>query len=247
MNRGLPLRFIIESYEIRKNTPKNALFSGSRGGTEHLISSHTSGFSNILGATHRIITDTHSQPNRHEVYPVSRNVVTQVAIDPEVRDNLLSECSGLTGLVDWLDSIDRRPGLKELDNHLSNLEVNLAALKGCIGYADDGYQRNVIKKSEHYELVAICWTPGQDTPIHDHVGSDCAFLIVDGVSTETIYETDDQGLARPINTRHYQPGEVCAAEEPDIHRVSNDTDSELVNLHVYTPPLHAYKIYAPAE
>ena len=247
MNRGLPLRFIIESYEIRKNPPKNALFSGSRCGTEHLISSHTSGFSNILGATHRIITDTHSQPNRHEVYPVSRNVVTQVAIDPEVRDNLLSECSGLSGLVDWLDSIDRRPGLKELDNHLSNLEVNLAALKGCIGYADDGYQRNVIKKSEHYELVAICWTPGQDTPIHDHVGSDCAFLIVDGVSTETIYETDNQGLARPINTRHYQPGEVCAAEEPDIHRVSNDTDSELVNLHVYTPPLHAYKIYAPAE
>ena len=247
MNRGLPLRFIIESYEIRKNTPKNALFSGSRCVSEHLISSHTSGFSNILGATHRIITDTHSQPNRHEVYPVSRNVVTQVAIDPEVRDNLLSECSGLSGLVDWLDSIDRRPGLKELDNHLSNLEVNLAALKGCIGYADDGYQRNVIKKSEHYELVAICWTPGQDTPIHDHVGSDCAFLIVDGVSTETIYETDDQGLARPINTRHYQPGEVCAAEEPDIHRVSNDTDSELVNLHVYTPPLHAYKIYAPAE
>jgi len=247
VNRGLPLRFIIESYEIRKNTPKNALFSGSRCVSEHLISSHTSGFSNILGATHRIITDTHSQPNRHEVYPVSRNVVTQVAIDPEVRDNLLSECSGLSGLVDWLDSIDRRPGLKELDNHLSNLEVNLAALKGCIGYADDGYQRNVIKKSEHYELVAICWTPGQDTPIHDHVGSDCAFLIVDGVSTETIYETDNQGLARPINTRHYQPGEVCAAEEPDIHRVSNDTDSELVNLHVYTPPLHAYKIYAPAE
>ena len=247
MNRGLPLRFIIESYEIRKNTPKNALFSGSRCVSEHLISSHTSGYSNILGATHRIITDTHSQPNRHEVYPVSRNVVTQVAIDPEVRDNLLSECAGVTGLVDWLDSIDRRPGLKELDNHLSNLEVNLAALKGCIGYADDGYQRNVIKKSEHYELVAICWTPGQDTPIHDHVGSDCAFLIVDGVSTETIYETDNQGLARPINTRHYQPGEVCAAEEPDIHRVSNDTDSELVNLHVYTPPLHAYKIYAPAE
>ena len=174
-------------------------------------------------------------------------MVTQVAIDPQVRDNLLCECPGLAGLVEWLDAIDRRPGLEELDNHLSDLEVNLGALKACIGYADDGHQRNVIKKSEHYELVAICWTPGQHTPIHDHVGSDCAFLIVDGVSTETIYETDEEGLARPINVRHYQPGEVCAAEEPDIHRVSNDTDSELVNLHVYTPPLHAYNIYAPAE
>ncbi len=174
-------------------------------------------------------------------------MVTQVAIDPEVRDNLLSECPGLSGLVCWLDSINRRPGLDELDGQLTEIEVNLEALRACIGYADDGYQRNVIKKSEHYELVAICWTPGQQTPIHDHVGSDCAFLIVDGVSTETIYEADEEGRARPINIRHYQPGEVCAAEEPDIHRVSNDSESELVNLHVYTPPLHAYNIYAPAE
>jgi len=179
--------------------------------------------------------------------PTREGVVTQVAIDPEVRDNLLSECPGLSGLVEWLDSIDRRPGLDELDGHLTDIEVNLEALRTCIGYADDGYQRNVIKKSEHYELVAICWTPGQQTPIHDHVGSDCAFLIVDGVSTETIYEADEEGLVRPINIRHYQPGEVCAAEEPDIHRVSNNTDSELVNLHIYTPPLHAYNIYAPAE
>ncbi len=179
--------------------------------------------------------------------PLLQAVVTQIAIDVKVRDGLLAQCSGLQGLVEWLDSIDRRPGLAELDRQLSELEVNLPALKQCIGYADDGYQRNVIKKSEHYELVAICWIPGQETPIHDHVGSDCAFLIVDGVSTETIYETNQEGLAYPINVRHYQSGEVCAAEEPDIHRVSNDTDSELVNLHIYTPPLHDYNIYAPAE
>ena len=123
------------------------------------------------------------------------------------------------------------------------MDINLDALRDCIGYADDGYQRNVIKKTEFYELVAICWTPGQNTPIHDHVGSDCAFLIADGVSTETIYQLNDEGLAYPVEVRTYQPGEVCAAEEPDIHRVSNDSDSELINVHVYTPPLHAYSLY----
>ena len=170
-------------------------------------------------------------------------MVVQVELDTEVRDNLLSECSGLSGLVDWLDTIDRRPGLSELDVQLKNMEVNLDALRECIGYTDNGYQRNVIKRTEFYELVAICWTPGQDTPIHDHVGSDCAFLIADGVSTETIYQLNDEGLAYPVEVRTYQPGEVCAAEEPDIHRVSNDSDSELINVHVYTPPLHAYSLY----
>ena len=31
--------------------------------------------------------------------PTREGVVTQVAIDPEVRDNLLSECPGLSGCL----------------------------------------------------------------------------------------------------------------------------------------------------
>ena len=96
-------------------------------------------------------------------------------------------------------------------------------LKEHIGYTEDnGYQRNIIKKTEHYEIVAITWRAGQDTPIHDHKGSDCAFLIVEGTSTETVYELNEDNLAVPSHVRHYAPGEVCAADEPDIHRISNE-------------------------
>ncbi len=42
---------------------------------------------------------------------------------------------------------------------------------------------------------------------------------------------------------HYMPGEVCAADEPDIHQVVNEQTVELVNLHVYTPPLSDFTIY----
>ena len=182
-----------------------------------------------------------------ESRPPQEHVVTQAPLSEDQRSTLLSKCESLKNLTEWLEGIDRRPGLDELDARLSSLEVNVDALEDCIGYSEDGYQRNVIKKNEHYELVAICWTPGQVTPIHDHTGSDCAFLIVSGVSTETVYETNEEGLAYPVSDRRYAPGEVCAAEEPDIHRVSNDETTNLINLHVYTPPLSEYKIYAPAE
>ena len=82
-------------------------------------------------------------------------------------------------LVSWLDSIDGRPGLNELEVRLKSSEFNLEALRKCITTTDDGYQRNVIKRTDHYELVAICWKPGQITPIHDHRGSDCAFIILE--------------------------------------------------------------------
>lgn len=174
-------------------------------------------------------------------------MVTVETLSDEGREDLISCCKGIADMIEWLDSLDGRPGLDELGNHLHSLPINLDALKKHISYTDeDGYQRNIIKKTQHYEMVAITWKAGQETPIHDHVGSDCAFLIVEGTSTETIYETDDNGRAVPSAVRDYAPGEICAAEEPDIHRISNDTDGNLINLHVYTPPLSGFGIYEAA-
>ena len=82
--------------------------------------------------------------NSLQLAAIVRYVVEQVALDSEVRSRLLSECDGISNLVDWLDSINRRPGLSEFDSKLSSIEVNISALKQCIGYAEDGYQRNVI-------------------------------------------------------------------------------------------------------
>ncbi len=67
--------------------------------------------------------------NRHEEILLPIDVVTQVTIESEVRDGLLAECSGLSGLVEWLDSIARIPGLAELDHRLKDPEINLSALK----------------------------------------------------------------------------------------------------------------------
>jgi cysteine dioxygenase len=171
-------------------------------------------------------------------------MVTQVVLSQEMREELLSNCSEMDNFVNWLDSLDRRPGLDELAIKLSNLRPNSTALEKCVGYAKDGYQRHIVKKNDHYELVTICWKPGQKTPIHDHVGSDCAFLIISGISTETIYEINQNGLVFPTNSIIRKSGEVCAAEEQDIHTVSNDGDSGLVELHVYTPPLGEYNVYS---
>ena len=174
-------------------------------------------------------------------------MVAVVTMSDENRDDLIACCKGVADLIEWLDSIDARPGLSELGVRLESMPLNLEALKEHLVYTEDkGYQRNIIKRTEHYEMVAITWRAGQATPIHDHVGSDCAFLIVEGTSTETTYETDDNGRAVPSGVRDYAPGEVCAAEEPDIHRISNDTDGNLINLHIYTPPLSGFGIYEAA-
>ncbi len=170
----------------------------------------------------------------------SRTVCSETLEQIRINDSEIND------LILWLDSFEERPGLDALGEKLQSLDVDVDSLRESIQSAPDDYCRNILFRNENFELVVIIWRPGQDTPIHDHVGSDCAFLILDGESTETIYDLNSEGLAFPISSRIYRPGEVCAADEPDIHRVSNDADSELINMHVYTPPLHAFNIYDSA-
>lgn len=168
-------------------------------------------------------------------------------MDSEVVANLRSADSELDNLMNWLDEQTPRPGLENLGKRLAGISMDVDGLRSRISSNQDVYCRNILARTDAYELIAILWTPGQDTPVHDHRGSDCAFVILDGLSTETIYELDENGHAVPVSNRVYHPGEVCAADEPDIHRISNDTDSELLNLHVYTPPLGGFRIFEAAE
>ena len=173
-------------------------------------------------------------------------MVEVITLSEDEAEDLAACCEGVHGLLTWLDALDARPGLADLGEQLEAAEINLEAVKRHIGWTDVGYQRNIIRRTEHYEMVLITWKPGQDTPIHDHVGSDCAFQIVEGETTETIYELDAAGLAVPVEERVYLPGTVCAADEPDIHRISNETEGDLINLHIYTPPLAGFGTYEAA-
>ena len=84
-----------------------------------------------------------------------RYVVEQVALHTKERDKLLTECTGLSKLVDWLDSIERRPGLDELESRLLSIDVNIPALKECIGYAEDGYQRQLSNYSVYFLWIVL--------------------------------------------------------------------------------------------
>ena len=72
-------------------------------------------------------------------------MVTQVTLSEMDYSELMLECSGLSQLINWLDSLESRPGLSEIDSRLTDLEINIQALKKFIDYSDDGYQRNIIK------------------------------------------------------------------------------------------------------
>ena len=153
--------------------------------------------------------------------------------------------SKLKPLIAYLDSLSSRVDLETLAGLLRELDIDRDELAPWCGFCTDHYQRNLMKRSDWYELVVLCWGSGQKTPIHDHVGSSCGLRVVDGHATETRYTLDPRGVAVRGETCRLTPGTVCASQDGDIHEVSNrETGRDLVTLHIYSPPIARFHRYA---
>jgi len=139
--------------------------------------------------------------------------------------------------------------LDVLAAELEHLELDLQTLAPWWIFDACKYRRNLIRRTAAYEALLLCWLPEQRSPIHDHRGSGCAFRVIEGVVSETLYERtakDDRVTAAAM--RWLPPGTICASRDFDIHEVANtQSGRDLVTLHVYSPPLREVNLYRCAE
>lgn len=126
---------------------------------------------------------------------------------------------------------------------LGRLDIARADLGAACRFSEEKYRRNILRRTDRYELVALCWRPGQKTPIHDHTGSTCGLLVVEGDATETRFERDGDGVVRRSTRAVLPEGAVCASQDSDIHEVANLGRRDLITLHCYSPPIARFHRY----
>jgi len=113
-------------------------------------------------------------------------------------------------------------------------------------FNEQRYARNTVFENEHFELVVICWRPGQASAVHDHGDSFCLYLVVDGEFEERLYELGTDGEPKPTTSRRWGKGGITIASGPDIHQIANDSDQDLLTVHMYSPPLkQTSKLFTP--
>jgi cysteine dioxygenase len=116
-------------------------------------------------------------------------------------------------------------------------------------FLDDDYARNLVLRTPHFELLVLCWRPGQTSTIHDHAGSLNAIRVRTGELTSRVFRpvTDAAPGAGPVELAsddRVGPGEALIGVDRDgIHQLGNMSDEPLVTVHVYAPPLLALTVY----
>lgn len=150
----------------------------------------------------------------------------------------------LQDFFDRLDGFDGRVPLDNVQSLMKQLDVSTADLGDAVSFGNSGYRRNLLRRTGSYEALVLCWAPGQRSPIHDHAQSTCGVRVVEGVATETRYAHDANGFLHPVAVEHFGQGSAAGSQDADIHEIGNEHSSNLITLHLYSPPLGAMNIYS---
>jgi cysteine dioxygenase len=158
------------------------------------------------------------------------------------------------GIVETLRGVPPahfQPG--EVCARLRGLLLDARTLEPYLHFAPRRYTRNLIYRDDVFELLAVCWEPHTQSPIHNHSGQLCWLSIQTGaLRLENFTSLDGPGPGDGI--RLVPNGGIARAPEGvldlqqgenGIHRVSNPFAERAVSMHVYSKPYDICLAYDP--
>ena len=152
----------------------------------------------------------------------------------------------LEKFIEYLAPLTSRPSVDDLRDQMLKFHVSAVEIEGFVHFNKSGYRRNMVFENETVELLCLCWKSGQRSPIHNHASSIGGVKIVEGVGTETVFETTPSGYIKAVSSNDYERGLVMVSEDADTHQIANlqSEGKDLVTLHIYSPPLRSMRTYS---
>jgi predicted metal-dependent enzyme (double-stranded beta helix superfamily) len=139
---------------------------------------------------------------------------------------------------------------------LAEMPVEEASLAPYLTWDRQHYTRNLIDKTELYELMAICWEVGQFSSVHNHRDQNCWMaapvgrLLVENFRLR--FQDVEAGKCRleASNTVELNAAHPCTVDPQEpVHRVVNprEANQRAVTLHVYSRPFDTCMVYSPEQ
>ncbi len=158
---------------------------------------------------------------------------------------------GLPGFIDFLNTQSAKDFKSDrIDRYLNDNCLNNDDFLPFIYFREETYGRNLVYRTELFELLVLTWLPQQRTPIHDHAGQRCWVTVSMGELAFKNYEP--MGLdgsrfdLKPMGcveigkcgTNSYIDDEIA------VHSIANASRSPAVSIHLYAAPVASCQIYS---
>lgn len=124
------------------------------------------------------------------------------------------------------------------DEIVERIQLQLSDFNEFLFWEDTYYTRNCILRNKEYELIVLCWEPGQNTPIHCHNDQECWVYVVSGSLFEEKYKIDENETPNQISSLLLNEAESHHINDAiGFHRLYNNSKERTVSLHLYAKPI----------
>ncbi len=169
--------------------------------------------------------------------------------------------SQTTGRVSIEEFVTGLRKLREIDftgvagtlQYITAYPVDAESLAPFLFWNAQHYTRNLIDKTDLYELLAICWDVGMRSSIHNHKGQNCWMAAPIGRLAVQNYRVISEDLATqccdivPTDVVEITSAQPCAVDPLNpVHDVRNlrEWGERAVSLHVYSRPFNSCVVYS---
>ena len=135
---------------------------------------------------------------------------------------------------------------------LGNHPVEVDSIARYTHWSDKFYTRNLVYKDPRFELLAICWEPGQVSRVHNHADQKCWMTVPVGRlkgQNFAVQEMDEsRGYCKLYETDSFELSECLAAKvelEQPIHQILNlpEYEARAISIHIYSKPFDSCLSY----
>jgi cysteine dioxygenase len=161
------------------------------------------------------------------------------------------------GLTSFERDVISKDGIKQ---YCDSMRLSADALKPYSFFRDDCYTRNLVYRDDLFEVMVICWQPGQKTTIHTHNGQlgwmdmpqgevqihNYHYVSCNAPENQNVVGMDCLGGATEIDLERvntmtsYQNGPIYTVDKQHtIHQIecADQAKAGTVSLHIYSLPI----------
>lgn len=155
---------------------------------------------------------------------------------------------GFRGMVNALRAIP--PGEFTDDRVLDVLrgtQVAPSALAPFLQWDPERYTRHLVYREELFQILVLCWNPGQATPVHDHADQKCWMAIERGRLEIADFAWNRRAPLDELAREVVGDGELHVDQCACLHKIDNCPrwDEPAVSIHVYSRPFDSCHVYDP--
>jgi|SRR3989344_83549 len=144
--------------------------------------------------------------------------------------------------ISVLDSIEvGRQGITDI---FKKFTIDADTCRAHCFWDKEHYTRNLIRRNPEYELLILCWGPGQVSPIHNHEKQDCWMYVVSGSFEEKRFDFEKNKL-RYRDSFFLEEGKFSFINDDiGLHRICNAKEKPGITLHLYSKPIDYCNVYS---